>query len=122
MYTYKARIIKVVDGDTVDCKLDLGFYFYAEKRVRLSGIDAPETNSPDKLLREAAAKTKARLINILENREIYVVTELDKTDKYGRVLGVFYENLKDVGNAANSINIKLVQEGLASRYSGGKRV
>jgi micrococcal nuclease len=120
MYTYKAKVIKVIDGDTVDCEIDLGFHINITKRVRLSGIDAFELNSKDLEAREKAAKAKSKLTFTLTNKYVILVTELDKADKYGRVLGSIYESEKEF-ETNNSINLKLIQEGLAIPYDGGKK-
>jgi len=120
MYTYKAKVIKVIDGDTIDCEIDLGFHIKITKRVRLSGIDAFESNSRVLEDREKAAKAKAKLTFTLTNKYVILVTELDKADKYGRVLGSIYESKKEF-ETNNSINLKLIQEGLAIPYDGGKK-
>ena len=120
MYTYNAKVLRVIDGDTLDCEIDLGFFVKIEKRVRLSGIDTAEKNSRIISEREKSAKAKARVKYSIENKTVIVVTELDRDDKYGRVLGTVYETELDYQNKT-SLNDKLISEDLAYIYSGGKK-
>lgn len=121
IYIYKARVLKVIDGDTVDIEIDLGFFTKVVKRARLTGIDAFEKNSRILSDREKAAKATSFLRNRIENRQVYVITQLDKSDKYGRVLVEIFESYDDMSSVGNSLNLKLVQEGLAVPYDGGMR-
>jgi micrococcal nuclease len=116
MWTYRARVLRVVDGDTVDLRIDLGFSVQIEQRVRLLGIDTPEINSPDPEKRVAALAAKAMLAELLpEQTFVTVVTEKDKTEKYGRYLARIYnEKVADVAAA-------LIDKGLGVPYFGGKR-
>jgi micrococcal nuclease len=122
IYIYKAELIRVVDGDTVDLIIDLGFDTLRKERFRLYGIDAPE-------LRTAAGKeAKAWLWEALQPLEaIYVQTiQLStkaKRDKYGRFLAVLYREQPTGGFTMResvhpaSINAKMVTEGHAKeRY------
>jgi micrococcal nuclease len=120
MYTYKAKVVRVIDGDTLDCDIDLGFHIFVRKRVRLDGIDAPEKNSRIAYDRDIAAKATSRAKIALEDKTVILQTKLDKSDKFGRVLGIIFESQKEMIDN-QSFNIKLVQEGLASRYDGGKK-
>jgi micrococcal nuclease len=120
MYTYKAKVVRVIDGDTLDCDIDLGFHIVVRKRVRLDGIDAPEKNSRIAYDRDIAAKATSRAKIALEDKTVILQTKLDKSDKFGRVLGIIFESKKEMIDN-QSFNIKLVQEGLASRYDGGKK-
>jgi micrococcal nuclease len=124
IYIYKAELIRVVDGDTVDLMIDLGFDTSRKERFRLYGIDAPEMNTL------AGKAAKAWLWEALQPLEaIYVQTvQLEtkaKRDKYGRFLAVLYDDLGDI--QANrpmktpvspaSINAKMIAEGHAKeRY------
>ncbi len=124
IYIYKAELIRVVDGDTVDLVIDLGFDTQRKERFRLYGIDAPEMNTA------AGKEAKAWLIGILgPYGAIYVQTiQLStkaKRDKYGRFLAVLYDDLGDIdANRAMktpvspaSINAKMITEGHAKeRY------
>lgn len=118
MYVYNAVVVKVVDGDTIDCNIDLGFHTWVCKRVRLLGIDTPELNSTDQAQREAAKEAKEELIENLEGREIILETKLDRSDKYGRVLGAIYFELEDAGDFEKSYNSILIDQGFAVKYEG----
>jgi len=113
-YLYKATVIRVVDGDTVDLEIDLGMSVFVKQRIRLAGINTPETYGVKKDSKEYAAgmKAKNRLKELIEGKEIAVETVKDKKGKYGRYLGDLYilqENWICVNNL-------LVSEGLAKRY------
>ena len=122
IYIYKASLIRVVDGDTVDLVIDLGFDTFRHERFRLYGIDAPELNT------EAGKEAKAWLSEALQPLEtIYVQTLQHKTkakrDKYGRFLAVLYSELPTLVPIMrepihpSSINAKMVVEGHAKeRY------
>ena len=120
MYTYNARVLKVIDGDTVDLEIDLGFYVKITKRARLSGIDTYEKNSRLVFERELAAKATSYITNIIQNKIVKIRTQIDKEDKYGRILVEIYSTDLDF-DSHNSINIQLIQEGLAMKYDGGKK-
>ena len=119
-YQYPAcRVLRIVDGDTVDLLINLGFDILTEKRVRLYGIDAPETRTRNLEEKEKGFRTKARLHElivgngvVLENARVDL--ESYEWDKYGRVLGVLW-----IGDL--NINRQLVVEGFAREYDGGKR-
>jgi micrococcal nuclease len=124
IYIYKAELIRVVDGDTVDLIIDLGFDTSRKERFRLYGIDAPEMRT------ETGKAAKAWLCEALQPIEaIYVQTiQLEtkaKRDKYGRFLAVLYDDLGDIDAnrpmktpvSPASINAKMITEGHAKeRY------
>ena len=116
LYHYNAKVVRVVDGDTVDTLIDLGFDIRIGQRVRLYGINTPECRTRDKDEKKAGLAAKARLVEMLkENKNKCVIkTSLDKKGKYGRVLGVLYVNDVDLNEA-------LVNEGHAKQYYGGSR-
>ena len=118
MYTYKAKLDRVVDGDTVDVNIDLGFDISVHKRVRLAGINAPESRTRDLEEKKLGLAAKKRLITLLDKGSLQI--ESKEVGKYGRVLGVLhiYPDNLDL-----PINIKdtLVEEGHAVKYDGGKR-
>jgi len=120
MYTYNAKVIRILDGDTVEVEIDLGFGISIKKLVRLNGIDTPEKTSKIDSVRELALKAKARTAAALENKNVILKTKLDKDDKYGRVLAYVYESQTEL-QADQSFNLKLIQEGLAVPYDGGKK-
>ena len=91
MYEYKCKIVKVVDGDTVDIDLDLGFgVWLRDERVRIMGIDTPESRTSDKVEKifGLAATAKAHTL-IPEGSNCIIRTRRDKAGKYGRTMGDF---------------------------------
>jgi len=116
LYNYKAKVVRVVDGDTVRMDINLGFgIIMSNESVRLVGIDAPESRTRDLVEKEKGLASKDFLISLLPvGTDIIVQTTLDKSGKYGRVLGVL---VKDQVN----LNELMVAEGLAVVYNGGKR-
>lgn len=110
MYEYRVKkIIKVIDGDTLDIEIDLGFNVSIQERIRLSGIDTPELKSKDNIEKEKANEAKLWLEKTLKDKKIKIITE--KNDKYGRTLGWIYIEENPV-----SINTQLINEGLAVPY------
>ena len=113
MYQYKIKSIKrIVDGDTIDVDIDLGFGITYSHRVRLKGINAPETKTKDLAEKEKGTEVKAWLKKEL-SREGEWVIETTKEDKYGRILGTLYF----VGDPV-TINEKMLNEGIVKPYSG----
>ena len=120
MYHYKVRSIdKVIDGDTVDVTIDLGFNLLQQVRVRLTGIDAPENRTLD--LEEKAKGIMARefLKDTLENAK-YLTLETTKTGKYGRYLGNFYDRWGL--NEEQHINQLMIKEGHAVEYVYNRKI
>ena len=113
-YIYNAKILNVVDGDTVDVELDLGFYVFAKERMRLNGLDTPEMNSMEPSVRKLAKDAKEFVATFTGH---LVTIKSYKQDKYGRFLADIYL----VGDV-ESINAKLLANGMAKPYSGGARV
>ena len=119
MHEYKVKIIKVVDGDTVDVDIDLGFGIWLKKeRVRIMGIDTPESRTSDKVEKVFGLAAKDRLISLL-GAEAILQTQVHKGEdmkgKFGRILGNF-----------TSINGEkcaavLMREGHAVAYTGGNK-
>jgi micrococcal nuclease len=118
MYEYRAEVLRVVDGDTVDMLIDCGFSTFRKERVRLYGIDAPESRTRDKEEKKRGLAAKARLQELIKNtkKKIIIKTELDKKGKYGRILGVLWDE-----NKRKNFNTLLVAEGHAVKYKGGKK-
>ena len=108
MYEYKARLLRVVDGDTVDVDIDLGFKVHIQQRVRLYGIDAPEVRTRDLEEKEKGIASTVYLKQILP-REFIVKTYLNKRGKFGRILGTILVNEID-------INKQMIEEGHAEKY------
>lgn len=116
MYTYKAKLVRVIDGDTIDAEIDLGFNVVIRQRIRLYGIDTPESRTRDLEEKERGLAAKQRLTEILP-KEFIVKTMLNKRGKFGRILGVLYINMND----ETSVNDMLVEEGHAIQYLGSKK-
>jgi len=117
MYVYKAKLDRIIDGDTVDAVIDLGFDVSVHKRIRLAGIDTPESRTRDLEEKKRGLASKARLEELLEGGEF--VLESKEVGKYGRVLGTLIVYPKD--NLPLNINETLVKEGYAVEYHGGKK-
>lgn len=111
-YLYSAVITKVVDGDTLDATVDLGFNIFTNIRFRLYGLDTPEIHSADPTLRATANKAK-QLVETLLNKSVTIKTY--KPDKYGRWLAEIYID------GGSSINKQLLEQNLAVPYFGGTK-
>ena len=118
MYTYKAKLDRVVDGDTIDVNIDLGFDITVHKRVRLAGIDTPESRTRDLEEKKRGLAAKYRLTEILDMGSL--VVESKEVGKYGRVLGVLIIYPDNLDLPIN-VNEMLVDEGHAVEYDGGKK-
>ena len=120
MYEYRAKVIKVIDGDTVDVDIDLGFGVWLEdERVRIMGIDTPESRTRDKVEKKFGLAAKARLKELLGATPI-LKTQVgkggeDMKGKFGRILGDF---LTEDGKKCGEL---LVKEGHAVKYMGGAK-
>ena len=117
MYTYKAKLVRVINGDTLDIEIDLGFDLSIKQRLKLYGVDTPDSRSTDLEIRQKGLDVKQRLIDVL-TKEFTVTTILNKRGKYGRILGNIY--IVDEKDNKVCINELLVEEGHASRYNIGK--
>ena len=89
MYEYNFEITRVVDGDTVDGRIDLGFHTYVFKRIRLDGINAPETRTRDLVEKEKGLFTKNWLIDLVEKNDNFIIIS-HGVGKYGRVLAELF--------------------------------
>ena len=97
MYDYRCEVLRVIDGDTVELNIDLGFSCWYRSSARLKGINAPELTAPTK---EAGVTSRAALINELAKGPVIAITELNKEkDKYGRCLVRLFCLGKDVNQA-----------------------
>ena len=115
MYEYRVKIVKVVDGDTVDVDIDLGFGVWLKKqRVRLYGIDTPESRTRDLVEKRFGNMAKAYLKDRLSGGAI-LGTRLDKKGKFGRILGEFF--VLD-GEEKSNINQELITNHHAVAYHG----
>ena len=120
MHEYKVKILKVVDGDTVDVDIDLGFGIWLKKeRVRIMGIDTPESRTSDKVEKVFGLAAKERLISLLGSEAI-LETQVSKggedmKGKFGRILGNF-----TTINGEHCAAV-LMREGHAVAYTGGNK-
>jgi|TARA_R100001163_G_C4921494_1_gene101509 micrococcal nuclease len=122
MFEYKLKVTRVVDGDTVDGLIDLGFNTFVKKRIRLYGINAPETRTRDAEEKKKGIECKKRLSDIIEDQENEVILKSHGVGKFGRCLGeLSYMTEDEEGEYEVNINQSLVNEKLAEEYFGGKR-
>ena len=126
---YDVRLVKVVDGDTVDVDIDLGFGIWLhDERVRIMGIDTPESRTRDKIEDLFGEAAKARVKELFESEHVKLITEEDRKGedmkgKFGRILGDFeieYKN-KDNSYAIRRLTSIMVEEGHAVAYFGGSK-
>ena len=116
------EVVRVIDGDTIDVVIDLGFDLYKKERVRIAGVDTPEKRTRDleekKLGIDATNWLKDQLDSAISGEDDLVIrTELDGGfGKYGRLLGWLY-----IGDETVSINEKMIAEGYAWEYDGGTK-
>jgi micrococcal nuclease len=119
LYVYRIKsITKVVDGDTIDANIDLGFDISFTKRIRLAGIDSPESRTTNLKEKALGLETKEWLKKTLEGaKDILIKTEKpDSTEKYGRIIGHLFINDQET-----SLNNQMIAEGYALEYEGGKK-
>ena len=113
MYKYNAKLDRVVDGDTIDALVDLGFDTWKKVRIRMMGMNAPESRTRDLEEKKLGLAAKARLIEMLGDG-IFTL-QSHGVGKYGRCLGEIFRE-SDI-----SLNKQLINEGHATEYFGGKR-
>lgn len=112
MYKYNAKVDRVVDGDTVDALVDLGFDTWKKVRIRMMGINTPESRTRDLEEKKRGLAAKDRLIELLGDGDC--ILQSHGVGKYGRCLGELF--VKDM-----NINQQLITEGHAVAYHGGAR-
>ena len=120
-YIYRCMVTKVVDGDTVDVNLLLGFSISYHNRVRLRGLDTPESRTRNLKEKKLGLAAKQRLKELIasagkvgKRKDIILQTHRDGKGKFGRILGELYVNGK-------SVNVTLIEEGHARDYWGGAK-
>ena len=121
-HEYPVKITRVIDGDTVDADIDLGFNEYKKDRIRLIGIDTPESRTRNKKEKALGLASKARLKELVAQaptgkrgkKIIYLKTTKDGKGKFGRILGTLFINDQDVCEV-------LITEGHARPYFGGSK-
>lgn len=120
MYEYRCKVVKVIDGDTVDVNIDLGFGIWQmDERVRIMGIDTPESRTRDKVEKKFGLAAKAKLKELLKGTPT-LKTQINKhgedmKGKFGRILGDF---IVDDGSLVTEI---MINEGHAVPYTGGSK-
>lgn len=120
MYEYYVRKVEgVVDGDTIDVLIDLGFDILFASRVRLAGIDTPESRTKDLKEKALGLESKEYLKKHLKDaKSVVIKTEkMDSSEKYGRILGWVY-----VDGNTESLNDKMINDGYAWGYMGDTKV
>jgi micrococcal nuclease len=120
MYEYYVRKVEnVVDGDTIDVLIDLGFDILFQSRVRLAGIDTPESRTKDLAEKALGLESKEYLKKYLKDaKSVVIKTEkMDSSEKYGRILGWVYVN-----GDTESLNDKMINDGYAWGYMGDTKI
>lgn len=118
LFVYKAKIEKVIDGDTLDVNIDLGFDIWVKNRIRLYGVNTPETHTSNELEKVQGLKSKEFVQTWVSSySNVVIKTIKDKHEKYGRLLAYVWED----GSESNMLNDLLIKNGLAQPYFGGKR-
>ena len=112
MYEYNAKLDRVVDGDTVDALVDLGFNTWKKVRIRMHGMNAPESRTRDLEEKARGIASKIRLEELLESGQFTLQSM--GVGKFGRCLGIIFVDEVNV-------NKTLITEGHATEYYGGKR-
>lgn len=142
-YTYQAKVVKIIDGDTIRAdimlennKTDMGFNVWKEERIiyknqtiRLYGINTPETRTRDLEEKRKGLEAKAHVIEFLESTGMWIKIHSREKGKYGRVLGVIFRpECQDFKLAEDnplhyqqSLNYQLIKSGHATEYFGGKK-
>ena len=111
LYHYRVHeILRVVDGDTVDVMIDLGFDTFTKQRIRLWGVDAPEVRTRDLEEKARGQESKLWLEHKLATGQITIETKKDKKGSFGRMLGIFFVDDRN-------INYQMIDEGFATEYT-----
>jgi micrococcal nuclease len=108
MWTYQANVLKVIDGDTIDVSIDLGFSIHFKTRMRMLGVDTAEK------ITAFGKVTKSILVTAIEGKMVKV--EVSKPDKYGRYLCRVWLNSNE------SVNDQMIRKGLAKSYMGDSKM
>ena len=118
-YIYRIKeIYKVIDGDTIDASIDLGFGIYLTRKIRLAGIDTPESRTTNIKEKAMGLESKEWIKKTLEGaKDILIKTELpDSTEKYGRIIGHLFINGQET-----SLNNQMITSGYALAYDGSTK-
>lgn len=116
---YVKEVTNVVDGDTIDVVIDLGFDISFSSRVRLAGIDTPESRTTDKAEKALGLESKEYLKKAIKAAKTVVIKteKMDSSEKYGRILGWVY-----LDGSGNSLNHEMIEKGYAWGYLGDTKV
>ena len=120
MYEYYVRKVEsIVDGDTIDVLIDLGFDILFASRVRLAGIDTPESRTKDLVEKKLGLESKEYLkYKLKDAKSVKIKTEkMDSSEKYGRILGWIFIDDQEI-----SINEQMISDGYAWSYLGDTKV
>ena len=121
-YIYRGKLDRVIDGDTIDAMIDVGFDIWVKKRIRYKGIDTWESRTRDLEEKKLGLKAKERNKELLEKvstKPGYFRLKSYGVGKYGRVLGEIF--IMDENDSTICINDQLITEGHAYEYEGGKK-
>jgi len=121
-YIYRGKLERVVDGDTIDALIDVGFDIWIKKRIRYSGIDTWESRTRDLEEKAKGLEAKARnkeLLMEVSSKSGYFRLKSHGVGKYGRILGEIF--IEDTEGKQYNINETLISEGHAYVYDGGKK-
>jgi len=121
-YIYRGKLERVVDGDTIDALIDVGFDIWVKKRIRYKGIDTWESRTRNLEEKAKGLEAKARnkeLLEVVSDKPGYFLLKSFGVGKYGRVLGEIY--IRDAQGTEMMINNTLVSEGHGYFYQGGKK-
>lgn len=118
-FWYGATLLKVIDGDTIELMIDLGFNIHHKIRVRLYGVNTPESRTKDLAEKDMGMKAKAYTQDWLTNHKwVFVNTIPDKNDKYGRILARIFSS-DDIDDPTTAcLNKDIIQSGYAREYFG----
>ncbi len=113
MYTYQCNTIRVIDGNTVDASIDLGFNVTIRQRIKLYGVNVSDIRSSDDTVRQQAIASKQKLTELLGN-EFVCETIVNKRGKAGRVMG----KLSTIGSDGSKVDVnqQLINQGFAERF------
>ena len=118
-FWYGAKLLKVIDGDTIELMVDRGFDIHHKMRVRLYGINTPESRTKDLAEKELGLKAKKFTEEWFTNHQwVFVNTIPDKNDKYGRILARIYSSDKIDDPKTACLNLDMIQSGNAREYYG----
>lgn len=120
MFDYMVKVRRVVDGDTIDVSVDLGFDIWHNARVRMMGIDTPESRTRNLEEKALGLASKARLKELLKGKKVRLECSKEGKGKFGRILADVH-TIDQEGNDIN-VNNQLIAEGHARPYYGGKKI